>query len=288
MRQGACRSRLTVVSRLSVVLLFFAQTALANAGMKPDTVKAWDDYIQATEARLQSNAGGERLWADQDSGRCERIRRGEILAAPVDGTAPKAVPHGLIHDWVGAVFIPNIEISDVLAVVQDYDRYSEYYGPTIGASRVLFGGEDSQRFRIRYVRKVLWITAVLDVDYEVQFGRLGDRLVYSAARSTCVQEIRSYGEPGQQKLPCDDGHGFIWRTYNISRYEARDQGVYVEQESIALSRDIPVSLRWLVAPVIDSLSKELVVTSLRQTRDAVISFAQTDRVRVSPPCPAQK
>src|SRR5579872_2908896 len=100
-------------------LLFFAPVAVSSPGVKPETLKAWDNYIKVTESRLRPAADGQKLWTDQEPGRCERVLRGEILAAPTDGNAPKAVFHGLIHDWVGAVFIPHAALSDVLAIVQD-------------------------------------------------------------------------------------------------------------------------------------------------------------------------
>jgi len=41
-----------------------------------------------------------------------------------------------------------------------------------------------------------------------------------------------------------------------------------------LSRNIPVSLRWFVAPVVDRLSRDSVTASLRQTRSAVNSMTE--------------
>jgi len=34
----------------------------------------------------------------------------------------RSVPNGLVHDWVGAAFIPNATLEIVLSVVHDYDR----------------------------------------------------------------------------------------------------------------------------------------------------------------------
>ena len=50
--------------------------------------------------------------------------------------------------------------------------------------------------------------------------------------------------------------------------------MYVEVEAIALSRDIPVSLRWLVDPIVRRISRSSLVTSLQQTGDAVRSGAR--------------
>ena len=48
-------------------------------------------------------------------------------------------------------------------------------------------------------------------------------------------------------------------------------GVYVELEAMALSRDIPVVLRWLVDPFVRKASVSTMFSSLKQTREAVIA-----------------
>ena len=43
----------------------------------------------------------------------------------------------------------------------------------------------------------------------------------------------------------------------------------MEFEAIVLTRDVPAIWRWLVNPIIDNLSRETIMTSLQDTRDAV-------------------
>ena len=57
--------------------------------------------------------------------------------------------------------------------------------------------------------------------------------------------------------------------YSFSRFEERDGGVYVEMEAIALSRDIPFSVRWMVEPIVRKVSRSSILTSLQQTSEAV-------------------
>ena len=47
--------------------------------------------------------------------------------------------------------------------------------------------------------------------------------------------------------------------------------MYVELEAIALSRDIPGSLRWMVEPIVRRVSRSALVVSLQETADAVRS-----------------
>jgi hypothetical protein len=72
-------------------------------------------------------------------------------------------------------------------------------------------------------------------------------------------------------LPPGTGNGFIWRIRSVARYEERDGGVYLELEAMALTRDIPASLAWMANPIVNHLSINSLTTTLRQTRDAVIS-----------------
>jgi len=238
--------------------------------LRPATLSAWENYIQMAESRLRSDEGRQVLWMDEVPGRRNRVRSGEIVVATTNGKSHQAVPHGLIHDWSGAIFVPKVSIPDVLAVIQDYDRYAEYYGPTMRSAKLLNRDGDHESFRVRYVRKALFVIAALDVEYEVQDYRIDKHRWYSVARSTSVREIQNYGQPGERILPADQGDGYVWRACGISRLDESDGGVYVEQESIALSRSIPLSLRWLVEPFVERLSRDLVVGSLRHTRDAVL------------------
>jgi hypothetical protein len=81
--------------------------------------------------------------------------------------------------------------------------------------------------------------------------------------------LKHYRHPSERLLPPDTGNGFMWRIQSIMRFEQRDGGVYLEIEAMSLSRDIPASLQWLVAPVIKRLSVSSLVTTLEKTRKAV-------------------
>jgi hypothetical protein len=71
-------------------------------------------------------------------------------------------------------------------------------------------------------------------------------------------------------LLAGEGSGVIWRLFSIASYRERDGGVYIELEAIALSRDIPASLRWLAEPIVRRVSRASLSTSLRQTENAVL------------------
>ena len=74
-----------------------------------------------------------------------------------------------------------------------------------------------------------------------------------------------------EPVPPLQGIGYIWRLYSVARFEERDGGVYVEPEAVALSRDIPVALRWMVDPIVRRVSRNTLLISLQQTKEAVRS-----------------
>ena len=48
-----------------------------------------------------------------------------------------SVPGGLIHDWTGIVFVPNVSLQQTLALLQDYDHDERYYRPAVVKSKLL-------------------------------------------------------------------------------------------------------------------------------------------------------
>ena len=122
-------------------------------------------------------------------------------------------------------------------------------------------------------RRVLFVNAAMKGQYQAYDFAVDARRGYNVTYTRQVQEIEGYGHSGEHLLPPGQGNGFIWRLHSIARYEERDGGAYLELEAIALTRDIPASLRWLVNPAVNHLSINSLMTTLRQTRDAVNSLA---------------
>ena len=261
----------------NVLALVALLTPLASRAseLASETLKAWNEYIRTQDARVAERARSTPfLWSDESPERHRRVREGEILISPVGATMPKNVPHGLIHHWIGAVFVPDTRLEDVFAIVRDYGRYKEFYAPNVIDSKPLPETDDGKAFTMVMLNKALFSKTALDADFRESYVRLNDRQWYGIVYSTRVQEVESYGQPGQRELPADAGSGYIWRLHSLSRFEERDGGVYVELEAIALSRDIPGSLRWLVNPIVRRVSKGSLLVSLQKTQQAVRSTAE--------------
>lgn len=250
-----------------------------TAELKQETVSAWDAYIQAANTRMEERIhSGRFLWTDENPDRVRRVRAGEVLVAPGAEHNPINVSQGLIHDWIGATFLPNAKLEEVLAVVRDYARYKQFYAPSVVDSRCVGepGGNDD-KFAVILLNKSLFLKTALDSEYESSYVQLDGKRWYDISHSTHLQEIQDFGQPGERRLPADQGSGYIWRLYTVTRFEERDGGVYVEVEAIALSRAIPKSVRWFVNPIVRRVSKNALLISLRQTADAVHSAGDAAR-----------
>lgn len=254
-------ARANQLSRMLVVLSLLSTLPLAaaNLTLKPVTLKAWNQYVQQAEARVDS-ATPLKLSTPRSSA---------IVVEPAVGSGTVAVPNGLIHDWVGTTFVPNITVAQLQTVLRDYDHYKDIYTPTVIGSKALQTGVGTETFSMQWFRKVMNITTGIDADYSNTQIQLRDGAGYMITRSTRIQEIRHLGEENQQELPVDVGSGFIWRICSILRYQEADGGVYLRLEAIVLSRDIPHAFRWVANPIVNRLSRSSLSTTLSQTGEAV-------------------
>jgi len=262
---------------LAASLFVVLAPALSSAEeLRPETLAAWDHYIQQAKMRANSRLDPSQhfLWVDESPDRARRVRTGEILVAPLNGCGRIEVPYGLIHDWIGAAFLPDTTIENIFATMDQYACYKEFYKPMVIDSKLLSRTGSEITFSMRWLKKVLWVTTVSDAEYKACYFRRDEKSRYGFVESTRIQDVVNYGRPSERNLPTGTGSGFMWRLFSISRFQELDGGVYVELEAMALSRRVPGYLTWLVNPLVSQLSQSSLLTSLSQTRDAVRSTPQ--------------
>lgn len=283
------RSFIRLASGLPVLLVALLFVFPANAAnLKSETIAAWDDYTETAKADFQQRirSGGCFLWALEDPDRAAQVRAGDIVVAPAPGPNPKKVPGGLIHHWMGSMFLPHMTIERVVEVTRDYDRYKDYYQPAVIDSKTITREEAKDRFSMRVVNRAFFLRTALDADYQTSFVHLDDRRIYSISRTTRLQEIADYGQAGEHSVPEGEGGGYIWKLFSIARFEQRDAGVYVELEAIALSREIPSAARFLVDPIVRRVSRNSLLISLQQTEHALRANGELTAGGASGPVPA--
>ncbi len=251
-----------------------AQTAKA-VQLKPQTVEAFDKYIREAEAGMEQtlDGNGSFLWSDADSARAQLVRGGKVVAQFWSGKGPVKVANGLIHDWIAAAFIPATSIKKTLALIQDYDNHEAIYKPEVIGSRLISRQGNDFRIYLRLLKKKI-MTVVLDTDHEVHYRAVDPKRWICRSYTTRIAEVENAGSPKEKVLPPDSGYGFLWRLYSYWRFEERDGGVYMECRAISLTRDVPLGLGWVVAPIIQNLPKESLVSTLEATRQALQTGAK--------------
>lgn len=260
--------------RLPLMLLLLSQAASltetqapAAGAPRPETQRAFETYVRLTESRLDGLAQLRNgfYWASTPQRR-SRLREAGVICAPQNGNGDIRVPRGLIHDWVGAAFIPGATVGQVLALLQDYDNHKNTYKPEVIDSRTLRRSGNDFTVRLRLVKRKVNVTAVVDADSEVHYRPLAGHDWQSRSRSTRVVEIENPGGPRERERTHRENHGYLWRLNSYWLFRERDGGVYLECEAVSLSRSVPAALAWLIDPIIRSLPKEELLRTLRTTR----------------------
>jgi len=277
-------SRSRIAKLLSIVGVLLGGLPIAArssqaAQLKNETVEAFEQHVRSSEARMnQELAGGKLfLWIDAlpESARSDayaRLKQGQIITERFQARSshgPKSIPGGMIHDWVGIVFIPETSMSKVLAMVQDYDRDAEYYRPEVLQSKLLERSGDNFRVFLR-LKRVRIVTVVFDTEYDVRYTRLDAAHAFSRSYSRRISEVDDAETPREHDRPAGEDHGFLWRLYSYWRFYEADGGTYVQCNAISLTRDVPAGLGWLIRPFIESIPIESLRFTLDATRTALV------------------
>jgi hypothetical protein len=272
--------RLFIIRIFSVLVFAAALGSTASAAeLKPKTAAAFDRYVAATEARFANEVrpGGTFLYIDgmnPDAKRqaYEQLKQGEILVEKLETKAPGVsadVPDGMVHHWVGLIFIPGATLAKTLPIVKDYDRRADLYKPDVSASRTLAHNGDDFKMFLRLHQK-RFTTVDFNTTYDVHWGSVDARKIYSNSISTRIAEVKDPAKPDGEELPVGAGHGYLWRLNTYWRFEEKDGGVYLQCEALSLTRDIPTGLGWLLKPLVMSIPKQSLNRALGQTRNVVI------------------
>jgi hypothetical protein len=174
----------------------------------------------------------------------------------------------LIHDWIGAAFIPDASLEDILTLIQDYNNHKNIYKPEVIDSRLISRRGNDFQIYLRLLKKKI-ITVVLDTDHEVHYFPADRTRWICRSYTTRIAEVEDAGSQKERVLPPDSGYGFLWRMYTYWRFQERDGGVVVECRAISLTRDVPFGLGWAIEPIIQKLPRESLINTLEATRSAL-------------------
>jgi hypothetical protein len=261
-----------------IALAGLATATLTPAELKPHTLAAFDRYVRLTEARMAPEIDGRAsfLWidrhapADRDA-LFARLRRGEVVSEKLetrDNGRPIDVDDGLIHHWIGTVFLPGVTVDRARAFVEQYDRYAELFSPTIQRSRVLRRTPDRFEVAMRTWSKKV-VTVVIDADYVIEYRPLSGTRLATRSVATNLFQVDNAGQPDERRTPGDRAGGYLWRLNTYCSFEQRPEGTYEQCESISLTRGIPFMLIPIVRPFVTGIPRETLEFTLGRVRDGL-------------------
>jgi hypothetical protein len=152
--------------------------------------------------------------------------------------------------------------------MKNFNAYPQHYSPQVLQAKILSQQGDHFQIIMR-VRQKHILSVVMDTAYDVTFARLDALHGYSLSRSTQISEIGSPGTDHERRLSASEEHGFLWRLYTYWTYEERDGGLYMQIESVSLTRSIPTGLGWAIGPFVSSVPRESLEFTLRSTCNAL-------------------
>jgi hypothetical protein len=239
--------------------------------LKGDLQQKYDAYIAATEARIEREVRlTPFLWAERSPERWQRVRKGEIVVEPWNARGRTELGNGLLHDWIGALFIPAATLAQATSFLQDYADHKNYFRPEVVDSRLVSHDGDDWKLRYRIVKHYI-ITVVVNTDQTANYTPLSSTRLLSRSVATRIAEVKDAGKPSERELDSRKDTSIVWRLNTYWRLEEKDGGVYVECQAISLTRAAPPGLGWLLHPIIRSLPGASLAHVLEATRNGTLS-----------------
>ncbi|MBI1896097.1 MAG: hypothetical protein HYZ57_05595 [Acidobacteria bacterium] len=257
------------MTRPLALILVGASAANAQLVIKlhPDTLQAFNRYQQTVagpEAEQRIRGARSFQWLDENPVERERARRGGSVTHSFTGRDGKGVPGGLIHDWVGAVYLSGARLQQVREFMLNTALHARAY-PEVTSATTLARRPNGSTTRLRLTKKK-HLTVVLDIEYDNAWQAPGADRFALTSRSRQVIEIDGAGTASERSLPPGEGHGFLWRMNSLWLLREDQGGVWAELRVVSLSRDTPNGLGWILKPLIRDFPAESLASTLEATR----------------------
>lgn len=236
------------------------------AGPSQPALAGFGSYIQSVESRLAAqHQSPDRFLSAVPT---NSLQGTQFVIEQIQPATGSDLPGALLHHWRGTAFVPGASAAQLDRLFRNFSAYPQVYAPQVERARILSGQADHLQASMR-VRQQHVLTVVLDTTYDVTFAQLDLHHRFSLSRSTQISEIASPGTPAEHTLASDDDHGFLWRLNTYWTYEERDGGLYLQIESISLTRSIPTGLGWAIGPFVQSIPRESLTFTLKSTCDSL-------------------
>ena len=275
---GVARAFRPLAQRLLWMIALLAAQPLPGAELRPSTLSAWETYVRLTEQRVAAELedGQKFLSSDFLPGSEPLTTRSLLRSGQVSIRRMKTggqngtevpVPDGMIHHWLGGIRVPGVSLESLLQWVQDYDGHERYF-MEVEKSQLL--SREGPEFRIFYrLRRKKVITVYYNTLHTVIYRPQDSRRASSRSFTTKIAELEDPGTAAEKENPVGTDRGFLWRLNSYWRFQEEDGGVFVECESVSLSRSIPFGLSWLIKGYVESIPRESLENTLTSIRNGI-------------------
>jgi hypothetical protein len=242
-----------------------------SSDLSEETLRAWEEYTGATEARIVRELIEETAQARRDIGAIAEHLRGPLANGeiPVEELRsldhrrnPVIVPGAVVRHWRGAVFLPEERLEAALARARTPPADGPH-PPDIVSLRILAASGDRLMLLVRMARREV-VTVLYDMVHELKFRRFGPHLASSRTVATTIAEIGA--APRRRGQPERRSRGLLWRSHAYWRFEALRTGLLAQHEVLTLSREIPWALRSMAGPIVDREARDFVGRTLAHLR----------------------
>jgi hypothetical protein len=266
---------------LLALLLALDAHRVLHADVPPGAAAAFDTYARQVEQRLRfQHASGPTFLASSGGAASISLHTGTLRIERVTEPTPSPSPDALataagarLDHWRGTAFVPGVTAEQFESLLRDVSHYPTTFAPQVEQARIVASSPDRLLVTMR-VRQHHVLTVVMDAAYDVTFAHLDPAHGYSLSRSTRIAELDAPGTPREHPLPPAGEHGFLYRLNTFWSWEQRDGGLYLQIETISLSRAIPRGLHWIVGPYVDSIPRDSLAFTLTSARNALLAERQ--------------
>jgi len=241
--------------------------ALAST-LQKQTAEAFSLYTSRVERELDKRASGElpflRIEESPDS--LSRIKRGETVIKPLN--KEDKTPDGIIHDWVGSIFIPQSNLDEIIGILTDYESHKLVFDEVIDSRLIRKSGNQLESY-LRFKKKEI-LTVVTDTWYRAEHRYYPGKKAHLISRSTRINEVENFGQKDERLKPEGEDNGFLWRMNTYWSLLETGDGIILECRSVSLSRDIPFGLNLIIKPIVSRMPRKSLEKTLETLKELTI------------------
>jgi hypothetical protein len=222
-------------------LLLLLSPLISAAELLPATTAAFDRYTKLTEEALKKPPAPHHwLWLDQHPKEQSLVWLGQSEITPqktLDQGHEIEIPDASLQDWLGVTLVEGVTLERVRDFVLNYADFKYYFKQYFTDSRLVKRDGDNFDAFLRLARKQ-FSTVILNINLSSSYVAFDPAHAYVICRSTHIGEVAHPKEKdlAAQERPAADAYGYLWRLNQYWRIEQTADGVFVELESITLSR----------------------------------------------------